>query len=279
MPYPEPHIITPLSPSNHAHTCILLHGRGSNGPESAEEVFFSQTSHGKNPPAALSTWRWVFPTARLRWSETFEDLTAWFDLPSLVYPDEGRETQLEGLGESVRFVRGVLKKEVAILGGGERVILGGMSQEMATGLWTLFSLGASEDGLGERMGGFLGTCGWLLFAGDIEGLRVGDRGDGNGRAKAALEFFSKEIWPGSELGKTDDVDTVVLSVPVLLMHGADDAFVSIELARQARRALEETMGMPVQWLEFTGAENDGHSVKEPEGFDRILRSFEERSSI
>ncbi|KAL4967264.1 uncharacterized protein BDV14DRAFT_169699 [Aspergillus stella-maris] len=74
-----------------------------------------------------------------------------------------------------------------------------------------------------------------------------------------------------------EIDTAVLSTPVLLMHGSDDAWVDIELGRQAKRVLEVTMGMSVQWLEFTEAENDGHWIKEPEGFARISQFLEQVS--
>lgn len=90
-----------------------------------------------------------------------------------------------------------------------------------------------------------------------------------------LEFLSKRIFGGSGLY---GVDTAVLSTPVLLMHGTDDGWVPVELGRQAKRVVEETMGMSVEWLEFSAAENDGHWTKEPEGFDKIAQFFGEGTS-
>ncbi|KAL4955268.1 hypothetical protein BDW69DRAFT_182742 [Aspergillus filifer] len=141
---------------------------------------------------------------------------------------------------------------------------------MAPGLWALFSLaGDGFLGVNGRIGGFLGTCGRLPFAKDVEGL-VGDA-----KGKGSLGGFLEKLSDGSKGMTNGEVDTAVLSTPVLLMHGSDDAWVDVELGRQARRVLEETMGMSVQWLEFTGAENDRHWIKEPEGFDKVLRFLEE----
>lgn len=46
------------------------------------------------------------------------------------------------------------------------------------------------------------------------------------------------------------------------------------LGRQALRILQEVMMAPVEWSEFSGAEGDGHWIKEPEGFDMIVRFLE-----
>lgn len=64
-------------------------------------------------------------------------------------------------------------------------------------------------------------------------------------------------------------------IPVCLLYGTDDAFVSVELGRQAARALRK-MGLPVEWHEYNGAENEGHWIKEPEGFDQIVEFLESR---
>ncbi|KAL2816397.1 alpha/beta-hydrolase [Aspergillus cavernicola] len=267
LDFPELHIIHPQDNQAHTHTAILLHGRASSGPEFAEDLFSSSTSTGKTLSACLPTWRWVFPTSRNRWSTSFqEDMCAWFDVYSLNDITARQELQVEGLRESVGYVLGIVEGEVERLKGeGEdgRVFLGGMSQGMAMGLWTLFC--APGDAIRRwKLGGFLGMSGWLPFAGEVE-----ERGRGQGRGKAALGFFSKKISASDS-----ECDSDVLSTPVLLTHGTDDVWVSVDLGRQARRVLEETMGLSVEWEEFTGAENDGHWVKEPEGFDRILRFLE-----
>ena len=80
---------------------------------------------------------------------------------------------------------------------------------------------------------------------------------------------------GKETGD-DDASAILRSTPVFLSHGTDDAFVSVDLGREATRILQRT-GISVEWHEFTGTENDAHWVKEPEGFDQIVRFLERHS--
>ncbi|KAL4818204.1 hypothetical protein BDW67DRAFT_182941 [Aspergillus spinulosporus] len=212
-----------------------------------------------------------------------EEMCAWFEAeplsagnnePEAEISSEEKEQRVktEGLRKSVGFIVRLVEKEVGLFEDKKgRVFLGGISQGMATGLCALFCLPAS---LGGRLGGFLGMCGWLPFAGKIEALgrRPGHKQDSD---RLVLEFFSKRIFDGSGL---NEADTTVLSTPVLFMHGTDDVWVSVELGRQARRVVEETMGMSVKWLEFSAAENDGHWIKEPEGFDEIAHFFGKRTN-
>jgi predicted esterase len=60
--------------------------------------------------------------------------------------------------------------------------------------------------------------------------------------------------------------------PVFLGHGSDDAWVDVELGRNVRNVLTG-FGMNVVWKEYTGAEEEGHWLKEPEEFDDILLFF------
>ncbi|KAL4747677.1 hypothetical protein BDW72DRAFT_209452 [Aspergillus terricola var. indicus] len=156
-----------------------------------------------------------------------------------------RREKTEEPRNSVGFIVRLVAREVGLLEDKMgQVFLGGISQGMATGLCALFFLSASSEG---RLGGFLGIV--------------------------ALEFFSERIFGGSGL---NEVDTAVLSTALLLMHGADDVWVPMELGRQARRVAEETMGTSVEWLEFSAAENDGHWIKEAEEFDRIAQFIAKR---
>ncbi|KAL4737267.1 Alpha/Beta hydrolase protein [Aspergillus similis] len=283
-PFPEPHMIPPQPGHPHTHTAILLHGRASSGPEFAEDLFSSYLSHGTNLVTAFPTWRWVFPTSRVRWSSMFqEEMCAWFEAGPLSagnneleaevgFEKKERRVKMEGLRRSVGFIVRLVEREVKLLEDKEgQVFLGGISQGMATGLCALFCLPAP---LGGRLGGFLGMCGWLPFAGEIAASGRGLE-DGQDRDRVVLEFFSERIFGGSGL---NEVDTAVLSTPLLLMHGTDDVWVPVELGRQARRVVEETMGMSVEWLEFIAAENDGHWIKEPDGFDEIAQFFARRTN-
>ncbi|GAB1194864.1 hypothetical protein APSETT444_004115 [Aspergillus pseudonomiae] len=281
MEFPEPHIHLPRG--SHTHTVILLHGRGSNGPEFAEELFSSITSKGHNLASCLPNWRWVFPTARNCWSDRFqEELCAWFDAYSLDDIHERQELQTAGLRESVTHILGILHHEIGILDGKTgHIYLGGISQGMATALWTLF---CATNQIHQPLGGFVGFCGWLPFAQQVEELvqssqesRAIDALSEQPIQRSVASFFLNTIF-GSEASQTKEtIDTLILSTPVFLSHGTDDDWVSVDLGRQAARVLQH-IKIPVQWHEFTGADGDGHWVKEPEGFDQILH-FLEKTTI
>jgi lysophospholipase II len=63
------------------------------------------------------------------------------------------------------------------------------------------------------------------------------------------------------------------SVPVFLGHGTDDAYLGIELGRQAANVLGK-VGLRIGWREYAGADQEGHWLKEPEEFDDIVRFLE-----
>ncbi|OGM50077.1 hypothetical protein ABOM_001311 [Aspergillus bombycis] len=275
MEFPEPHIHLPQS--SHTHTFILLHGRGSNGPEFAEELFSSITSKGPNLAACLPNWRWVFPTSRNCWSDRFqEEMCVWFDAYSLDDIHERQELQIAGLRESVTHILSILNHEIEILGGKtSHVYLGGISQGMATALWTLF---CATSQIHQPLGGFVGFCGWLPFARQIEEQVQSSDALSEQLAQRSVTSFFLNTISGSGASQTKEtIDASILSTPVFLSHGTDDAWVSVDLGRQAARVLQQ-IRIPVQWHEFAGAEEDGHWVKEPEGFDQILHFLEACSS-
>ncbi|EEQ27203.1 hypothetical protein McanMca71_006970 [Microsporum canis] len=262
MAFPTPHIIEPEG--DHTRTIILLHGRSSNGAEFAEELFSSRTSEKKTLAAHLPGCRWVFPTSRDRWSKVFEeDLTAWFDIYSLSNISEQQDLQIDGLRESTLYILGVLEREVALLGGrSDRLVLGGMSQGMAAALWTLL---CSPGRLQGRIGGFIGMSGWLPFANEIQGLQS--------PREMIPKFLFDTVRCEEQVQASTEESGTMLSTPVLLLHGTDDAWVDVELGRQAHASLVK-LGMKVDWKEYTGADNDGHWVKEPEGLDDIVQFLE-----
>jgi predicted esterase len=275
MEFPAPHIQPPQAP--HTHTVILLHGRASDGEEFAEELFSSTTSNGKSLPACLPSYRWVFPTSCERYSTTFqEDICSWFDAYSLGDISERQELQKEGLTQSVCHILNVIEEEANLL---ERrfshIYLGGISQGMATALWTFFAA-VGTGRIKGPLGGLLGLCGWLPFAQNIEGLLCEpsfDRPCTPQAQRIVSGFFFDEISAEGLSQTNQTVDSSVLSTPVLLSHGTDDAWVSVDLGRQTSRIIRRVM-THVECHEFTGAESDGHWIKEPEGFDQILRFLE-----
>lgn len=95
-------------------------------------------------------------------------------------------------------------------------------------------------------------------------------------------FFRETIDGGYDADDAEDTTSsaseCTLATPVLFGHGTDDAWVSVELGRQALLLLQELMMGRVEWSEFSGAERDGHWIKEPESFDRILSFLEDGSN-
>ncbi|KFY62869.1 hypothetical protein V496_04344 [Pseudogymnoascus sp. VKM F-4515 (FW-2607)] len=110
--FPELHIIEPTSA--HTHTAILLHGRGSNGPEFAEELMEESRLPG-HPTLAqkFSSWRFVFPSSRQLWNTFFEeDMPAWFEAHSLTDITARQELQEPGIIEGVGYLSSVLGDEI-----------------------------------------------------------------------------------------------------------------------------------------------------------------------
>lgn len=162
--YPTPFTINPISPE-HTHTFIVLHGRGSKGEKFGRELLDSA-----NLPARLPTVRFVFPTASKRRSTIFRKMpiNQWFDNYSLDDPNQRTDLQVGGLMETAQFLRELIGTEAQILGDGsgqigyQKVILGGLSQGCAAGIFTLLGGGFGESG-NERPGAFFGMSGWLPF--------------------------------------------------------------------------------------------------------------------
>ncbi|KAJ5746374.1 hypothetical protein N7520_011556 [Penicillium odoratum] len=225
MQFPDLH--TQLPRSLHTHTAILLHGRGSDGPEFAEELFSSVTSQGRNLPDSLPNFRWVFPSSGERWSARFEgDMPSWFDAYSLTDIGEKQELQVDGLRESVLYILELLDREIEQVGGDpRRVYLGGISQGMATTLWTLFCAPGRFQG---PLGGILGFCGSLPFAGQVEDLILGSTNipsmlDVSSKQRQASRLFLDVIAGPITPQINENTDLSVLSTAAFLSHGSDDS--------------------------------------------------------
>src|SRR5205814_8438798 len=90
---------------------------------------------------------------------------AWFEVPSLADITTKQEQQADGITASVEYLLRILDGEVVRLkGAAENVVLCGISQGAAVGLWALLIQYRST----RRIGGFIGASCWLPFASDIE---------------------------------------------------------------------------------------------------------------
>lgn len=160
--------------------------------------------------------------------------------------------------------------------------IGGISQGMATALWTLLCcavLGPHQ----EPIGGFLGFCGWLPFANLLESLNEQLHDDQSlepGLTSGSIKELLVEMFPNiKSLQVTQSADAhnrpFIISTPIFLSHGTDDIWVPVELGRQAVGGFKK-LANNVEWNEFTGTEEEGHWIKEPEGFDRIIQVIEKQ---
>jgi predicted esterase len=261
-PFGAVHIIEPSSGYSHTHTAIMLHGRGSNGPEFAEELA-ETTAPGQQPlTQRFSSWRWVFLSSQELWSTAFEEmLPAWFEAHSLTDTTAREDLQMGGIRESVAYVQSILDQEVARLGGdAEKVVVMGISQGGAIGMWTVLCQGL----LDRRLGAFVGASTWLPFAANIR--RLLGRCNGREASNAASGNSPSDSFVEDMLAARGQ--SALLATPVFLGHGVDDAVVDVELGRRAHEVLAD-VGFQVAWKEYSGAELEGHWLKAPEQIDDI----------
>ncbi len=274
-PFSEPHVILPTS--IHTHTIILLHGRGSNGKEFAEELFEGETFSEQTLPQHFPGFKWVFPNAKSSFSTVFhEDLPQWFDIYSLTDPNSKEELQIDGLRESVAFVHGLIDQEVQVFGpsAGDRIILGGLSQGCAAGITTLLS-GACG------IGAFVGFNGWMPLLSRVKGV-ISSPPSGhtalNERKCNRLAAALREnliITEGREAYLVDrgrehvlaDLEDEHVHTPIFLSHTKDDNVVDIALGREMRRTLIALGTHRVVWKQY---DSGGHWIPAPEGFEDLV---------
>ncbi|KAL2255335.1 hypothetical protein VTK26DRAFT_3584 [Humicola hyalothermophila] len=167
-------------------------------------------------------------------------------------------------------------------------------------MWTVLVLCAGEGEAAGRLGAVVGASTWLPFAEEMERFlgRGEERRGGDGEGKGGVvgndevagegihvseaDAFVREMMDASCSGKRSrdqngDSEVGRYSLPVFLGHGRDDAYVDVELGRQAARVLGKA-GLKVSWREYSGADQEGHWLKEPEELDDIMCFLESISS-
>jgi len=261
------HVIAPRT--EHTHTVIMLHGLGSTGEEFAEELFESNSSNGKSLRDEFLGWRWVFPSSKTLWSTTFQEhMPAWFEAHSLTDTAARQDLQVPGIKESVAYLCKILDDESRLLEGkSERVILGGISQGGAIAMWTLLY---SPRVLSQQLCAFVGVSTWLPFSTDIETI-LSKRLSGTPpqtTLSSFHDFVLQMVAPLRDGLQQTDWAHPLLRTPVFFGHGSDDAYVDIELGREAAGVLS-SIGFNVERREYTGAEEEGHWLKVPEEVDDV----------
>jgi lysophospholipase-2 len=137
----------------HTHTIILFHGRSSTASTFHSELFESQNSSDAIFASLFPSVKWVFPCAPQRYSNIEQESTnQWFDMATVQRPWQQVEMQKEGLEESAEWLVKVVEKECREVGW-RNVIVGGISQGCAMGVYMLLTRGV-------KVGGFLGLSGW-----------------------------------------------------------------------------------------------------------------------
>ncbi|KAF3771178.1 hypothetical protein M406DRAFT_67503 [Cryphonectria parasitica EP155] len=315
--FPEPLVLAPLS-GTHRHTIILLHGRGSRADAFSTEVsgthlnklpnFADDLDHNAapstTPPSptarkdpttlqeALPDAKFIFPWARKQRATVYKRsiIRQWFDdwhcSPELsgdivdTRYDKGLQTP--GLGDTVRFLHGLIAAEARILGSARNVVLGGFSQGAAASLVAALLW---DDG-GEGLGAVVSMAGRLPYQTQIMAhldtaacagngsSEVGDDydvvfdpfedpatlQDGETRAGptlSAIEWLREEIELPKE-GRSI-LRHAQSTTSVLLCHGQDDQQVYIEGSRRALEILPRLGLRPVVWRTYDGV---GHALSD-----------------
>lgn len=270
-PAPPPFIVRPTS--THTHTLILLHGLGSNGEKFGTELLATgKTSTGLTLPALFPGAKFIFPTSRRRRSSAFgrSVLTQWFDIARLEDPSFRKETQIQGLSESVGEILDIVKQERDLCGIVPRnIVLGGLSQGCATSLSVLLCLG-------NPIGGFVGMSGYLPFREDMDDAAAdpvvddddpfaGDAACVSSEPAVRVATFIRDLLDLPAMAAPSS-EVMARGTPVFLGHGSEDEKVPCSLgegmAETVRRA-----GYDVTWRRYEGL---GHWYKIPEEMDDIV---------
>ncbi|KAK2004988.1 alpha/beta-hydrolase [Colletotrichum falcatum] len=162
--FPSLTAVPPLK-QPHLYSLIFLHGRGSSARIFAPP-FLSAPVRGPDSNTltlreALPHTRFIFPTAPRSRATLYKRsiINQWYDGSG-----DWEETLLGNARETVAFVHALIRNETQLVGGTDKIFLGGFSQGCAAAL--LCSLLWE----GEPLGGILGMCGMLPMADTIESV-------------------------------------------------------------------------------------------------------------
>jgi predicted esterase len=274
--FPNSFVIQPTS--EHTHTAILLHGRGSNGEKFGAELLRSGlSSEGASLTDLLPGMKFIFPTAKKRRSSAFNRATlkTWFDIACLQDPAKRTDLQVHGLAESADHVRSILSQEMATIPP-QNLVLGGLSQGCAMAFFVLLSLEFP-------IRGFVGMSGWLPFCKDISEIvnynsPSGEMEDdvfffGEGRDIRDEDPFIQTVNFVRDILCMDEIDVSKTShdhtcfrTPVFLGHGEKDEKVNCRLGEEAAHFLT-SLGMDIAWKCYPEL---GYWYKIPDEIDDIL---------
>lgn len=256
VPPPLDPFIVPSKSGIHRQTLILLHGRGSNGPDFACDLLQTHIPGfgcGATLPSIFPHATFVFPTAAKRRAQAFNRslVNQWFDLWDVKNQREKEDLQFQGLEESAQSVHRLLESAIRDVGSAN-VVLWGLSQGCATALISLLLWN------GEHPAALVGMCGWLPLrertkaACETETDAEDDLFEAEAGCKALDKAGDAVSCLRELLGDSDQSgEAAILRTPIILCHGTLDEKVDVCLGRQASSFLEE-LDCATQWQEYQG---------------------------
>ncbi|KAF3313917.1 hypothetical protein TWF173_005510 [Orbilia oligospora] len=295
--YPEPFVVE--ASSRHTQTCILLHGRGSNGPKFGEALLASQTADGSTLRDIFPSMKFIFPTAKKRRSTILKriPINQWFDNYSLEDPSMREHLQVDGLRETTEVVHQIIRDEVSSGISLSNIILGGLSQGCAASIYALLTF---DEKLGAYIGAFnINTHGFGFGSFDNEEQDEEESGTigkedeedeeesekeesdeeeseeeeerdetGNGDGEVPIGAGQNEKTTTSTSNSTNASKSPLKAIetPAFLGHGEEDEKVSVLLGKQARDGFLG-LSMDVSWKAYAAFE---HWYKVPGEIDDIV---------
>lgn len=248
--------------TEHTHTIIWLHGRGSTAQETAENLFLLRDTSRRTLSEVFPSVRWVFPQAELLYCERDDqDWSQWFDVWNVLDFSDGEEMQAPGLRDSVRSITKLVHKEALTVGGLNRVVLAGFSQGGSTAIHVLLNMPA-PDNLEPPKPKRIKTEHF-----DVQIRR-------RQRLAGVMGFSCRLPFPGGTLEETREVlclegepsNEIYKNTPVFLGHCVDDPLVFVDYGRQLAEALG-SFGMQGVSREYP---EGGHKLNAPQGIDDII---------
>lgn len=283
-PFPDVHVRE--ATVEHTRTAILLHERGSSGPEFADYIFsLKLDDSGTNLASTLPEWRWVFPSGRYLWTPAFmRQIRSWFESTVLLDATSRKRLDSGGFKESVEYLVQLIGQEIIRLGGiAENLIILGHGQGAAVGIWALLCW--KPDVYSHPIRGFVGMNCWLPYTKEVQAFLVVDwepvpggivaarQGDGNYKFVRKMMNSTKDFINSYDTG---DLQCPLLFTPIFLGHCVDNPYVSIVMGIQARGVLSRVGFKSIYWDELNETGEEGHWFKDRDQLRRVVDFFEQR---
>lgn len=284
-PFPDLHIRR--ATVEHTRTAILLHERGSSGPEFAEHIFsLKLDDSGEDLLSLLPEWRWVFPSARRLWTPGLKSqIPSWFESNMLLDATTRKHLADGGLRESVQYLVDLIHLELRLLGDvAENLILLGHGQGAAVGLWAL--LCRRPEPSVHPIRGFVGLNCWLPFTKEVHVFLNSRSTPVAGGVVNAWEYSENYQFVRKLMNSTKEfiasyesepIACPLLSTPIFIGHYTDNPHVSMMQGAEAHDVLDGLGFKRVYWDEVIETDgNNMHWLSDQGQLARIVAFFEQK---